>query len=271
MADLPLDEAAPNDGSGEAAPDDGTGEPAAGDPAGAGEDTPDVPPGAPTLDRVLVFSRTAAFRHDSIGAGIQMVTDLGQQNGFAVDATEDPTQFNDENLARYGVVVWMSTTGDVLDDGQQQAFERFIQDGGGWVGVHSASDTEYDWAWYGQLLGGNAYFRNHPEGTQTAQVDVEIATHPSTAHLPARFPFEDELYNFRQNPRGSVNVLMTLDESSYAPGDGAMGDHPIAWYHEFDGGRAWYTALGHRIELYTDPVFTRHVLGGILWAAGVAE
>jgi cytochrome c len=271
-------EPAPDDSSNEPAPDgsnepapDGPNDPGPDDDPGPGEGAPDEPAVAPSaLDRVLVFSRTAGFRHDAIGAGIELVTRLGQQNGFAVDATEDPAQFSDQNLSRYDVVVWMSTTGDVLNGAQEQAFERFIRAGGGWVGVHSASDTEYGWGWYGQLLGGNAYFRIHPE-IQTAQVDVEIAAHPSTAHLPARFAFQDELYNFRQNPRDSVNVLMTLDESSYSPREGAMGDHPIAWYHEFDGGRAWYTGLGHRIELYTDPLFTRHLLGGIRWAAGVAN
>jgi len=254
----------------EPAVDEPTSEPPVTEPPATEPPTNEPPVVAPTLQRVLVFSRTTGFRHDSIGVGVQLVSTLGQQNGFAVDATEDPAQFSDQNLARYDVVVFMSTTGDVLNTAQEQSFERFIRAGGGWVGVHSASDTEYGWGFYGQLLGGNAYFLVHPE-IQTAQVDVEIASHPSTAHLPARFPFQDELYNFRQNPRASVSVLMTLDESSYAPRDGAMGDHPIAWFHEFEGGRAWYTALGHRIELYSDPLFTRHVLGGIRWAAGVAN
>jgi type 1 glutamine amidotransferase len=269
---LPLDMASEQDSGGSDEPTSDV-EPA---PEDLGADEPSDDPSGdpalplpPTLDSVLVFSRTTVFRHDSIEAGIQAVRRMGQEAGFAVEATEDPGAFTDENLARHDVVVWLSTTGDVLNTAGQQAFERYIQAGGGWVGVHSASDTEYDWPWYGQLLGGAAYFRVHP-AIQTAQLDVEIADHPSTEHLPQRFALQDEWYNFQRNPRSSVQVLMTIDESTYSVGEGAMGDHPIAWFHEFDGGRAWYTALGHRIELYTDPTFTQHVLGGIRWAAGVA-
>jgi len=244
--------------------------PAAAGAAGAGSEmTGSLPlqPVSPALSRVLVFSRTLGFRHDSIGAGVTAIQKLGVENGFSVDPTEDPTRFNDATLADYDVVVFLSTTADVLDDTQQGAFQRYIQAGGGWVGVHSATDTEYGWPWYGQLIGNGAWFRVHPP-IQTAQLVVEQADHASTAHLPARFSLQDEWYNFRANPRAAVTVLLRLDETSYMAGDGAMGDHPIAWYHEFDGGRAWYTALGHRIELYTDPQYTRHLLGGIKWAAG---
>jgi len=235
--------------------------------AGVGEEPGSTEP--PTLRRVLVFTRTLGYRHDSIGAGIAALQKLGAESAFAVDPTEDPTRFNDATLADYDVVVWLSTTADVLDDSQQSAFQRYIEAGGGWMGIHSATDTEYDWPWYGQLLGNGAWFRVHP-AIQTAQLVVEQWDHASTEHLPATFSLQDEWYNFRANPRASVNVLLRLDESSYAAGEGAMGDHPIAWYHEFDGGRAWYTALGHRIELYTDPQFTQHLLGGLRWAAGVA-
>ncbi len=235
---------------------------------GRDEESATAPP--PKLENVLVFSRTAGFRHEAIGAGIESIRTLGAANGFAVAQTEDAAQFTDARLAGFDVVIWLSTSADVLDDTQQGAFERYIQGGGGWVGVHAASDTEYAWAWYGQLLGGAAYFKNHP-AIQVATIHVEQAGHPSTAHLAASFQLQDELYNFYANPRSSVTVLMTLDESSYQPGEGAMGaDHPIAWYHEFDGGRAWYTALGHRPQLYADPRFTQHLLGGIRWAAGVA-
>ncbi len=243
---------------------------------------PTIPPDEepPALESVLVFTRTGGFRHDAIGPGIEAIRALGSANGFSVTQTEEPSMFSDAGLAPHDVVIFLSTTGEVLDDTQQAAFERYIRAGGGWVGVHAATDTEYDWAWYGQLIGGAAYFRSHP-AIQSAVVNVEVATHASTQHLPASFRFEDELYNFRANPRGAVTVLMTLDETSYTAGDGAMGaDHPIAWYHEFEGGRAWYTALGHRSELYRsdpDPArqesftrFTQHLLGGIQWAAGVA-
>jgi type 1 glutamine amidotransferase len=219
------------------------------------------------LENVLVFTRTTGFRHDSIGPGVSALERLGQQNGFAVARTEDPEDFTDESLANYDVVVWLNTDSEVLDDAGRRAFERYIRAGGGWVGVHAAAASEYGWSWYGQLLG--AYFLGHP-AIQPAQVVVEIGDHASTAHLPQSFTVEDEWYSFRTNPRSSVQVLMTLDESSYSVGDLAMGDHPIAWYHEFDGGRAWYTALGHPVSSYADPVFTGHLLGGIRWAAGAA-
>lgn len=223
------------------------------------------------LESVLVFTRTSGYRHDSIGVGTEAIVSLGAQNGFAVQQTEDPAMFNDAVLAGFDVVVWLSTTAEVLDEVQQAAFQRYIQAGGGWVGVHAAADTEYGWAWYGELLGGGAYFQSHPE-IQSARVEVEDADHPSAAHLDPSFDLTDEWYNFQANPRGIVSVILTLDESSYSPGAGAMGaDHPIAWSHEFDGGRAWYTALGHRAELYVDPLFTEHLLGGIRWAAGVAR
>jgi type 1 glutamine amidotransferase len=219
---------------------------------------------------VLVFSRTQGYRHEAIGPGIEAIRTLGTANGFEVEASEEPALFNDENLSDFDVVVFLSTTGDVLDAEQQAAFERYIRAGGGWVGVHAAADTEYDWPWYGQLLGGGAYFRSHPE-IQTVQLEVENASHPATAHLPATFAVQDEWYNFQQNPRPAVSVLLTLDEASYSPGDGAMGeDHPIAWFHEIEGGRAFYTGLGHRPELYTDPLFTQHLLGALRWSAGVA-
>jgi len=218
---------------------------------------------------ILVFSKTAGFRHDSIPAGIAAIQQLGADNGFTVDTTEDAGAFTDANLEKYAAVVWLSTTGDVLDDDQQAAFERYIRGGGGYVGIHAASDTEYSWAWYGDLVG--AYFNSHP-ANQTATIKVEDPAHPSTAALPARWTRFDEWYNFRTNPRANVHVLASLDESTYSPGTGAMGaDHPTAWCHDFDGGRAWYTASGHTIESYAEPDFLAHLLGGIQTAAGVVD
>ena len=218
--------------------------------------------------KVLVFSKTAAFRHGSIPSGIAAIQQLGQQNGFAVDTTEDSTLFTDENLARYDAVIWLSTTGDVLNDAQQAAFERYIQAGGGYAGIHSASDTEYGWPWYGELVG--AYFRNHP-ANQTAELVVTDSAHPSTEGLPTRWTRFDEWYNFQSNPRGNVHVLLTINERSYNAGSGAMGsDHPMAWCHAYDGGRAWYTALGHTNQSFSEPLFREHLLGGIKWAAGMA-
>ncbi|MFF5174899.1 ThuA domain-containing protein [Micromonospora sp. NPDC000089] len=215
---------------------------------------------------VLVFSKTAGFRHDSIPAGIAAIRKLGADNGFTVDATEDGAAFTDANLAKYQAVIWLSTTGDVLDADQQAAFERYVKAGGGYVGVHAASDTEYSWPWYGKLVG--AYFAGHP-ANQQATVKVEDPAHPSTADLPERWSRFDEWYNFQSNPRGDVHVLASLDETSYSPGAGAMGaDHPTSWCQDYDGGRAWYTGGGHTQESYADPQFLSHLLGGIRTAAG---
>jgi cytochrome c len=215
---------------------------------------------------VLVFSKTSAFRHDSIPQGIAAINALGAENGFAVDSTEDAARFTAAELARYKVVVFLCTTGDILDTDQKAAFERYIRSGGGFVGIHSASDTEYQWAWYGRLVG--AYFASHPE-IQHATVRIEDLGHASTEGLPATWERSDEWYNFRSNPRGKVHVLATLDEATYA--GGKMGaDHPIAWCQEIDGGRSWYTAMGHTSESYAEPLFRLHLLGGIESAAGLA-
>lgn len=230
--------------------------------AGALAMFPNVADAAP-LTRVLVFSKTAGFRHDSIPAGIATIRQLGSQNGFTVDATEDAGRFTTQNLALYQAVVWLSTTGDVLNPAQQAAFESYVNSGGGYVGVHAAADTEYNWTWYGSLVG--AYFASHP-AQQQATLIVEDATSDSTAHLPAAWRRFDEWYNYRTNPRGAVHVLMRLDESSYS--GGSMGaDHPITWWHDVGAGRAWYTGLGHTIQSFSDTQFTRMLLGGIRVAA----
>ncbi|MDD9206260.1 ThuA domain-containing protein, partial [Georgenia sp. 10Sc9-8] len=187
----------------------------------------------------------------------------------SVDHTEDTADFNADNLANYDVVVWLSTTGDVLNDEQQAAFEEYIQSGGGYAGIHAASDTEYDWEWYGELVG--AYFSGHP-AQQDADVDVVDQVHPSTEHLPFEWNRFDEWYSYQGSPRGNVHVLATLDEESYNPDGNEMGDdHPIAWCQDFDGGRAWYTGGGHTEDSFGDPQFMQHVLGGLQTAAGVVD
>ena len=217
--------------------------------------------------KVLVFSHTNRFRHKSIEVGVDLVQSLGEAHNFAVDATEDSTYFAREDLSQYAAIVFMNTNGNVLGRAGEVALERYIQQGGGFVGVHSAAATEYDWAWYGGLVG--AFFDDHPV-PQSASVVRNDAVHPSTIHLPGKWVHFDEWYNYRSNPRGNVHVLATVNEKSYE--GGKMGhDHPIAWAHEYDGGRSWYTGLGHTIEVYADPLFQQHVLGGIEWAAGVVE
>jgi cytochrome c len=218
----------------------------------------------PATFSVLVFSKTAGFRHDSIPAGISAIRQLGQQFGFSVDATENSEVFADAGVAKFKVVVFLSTTGHVLDTGQQAAFERFIRAGGGFVGVHSAADTEYDWPFYGALVG--AYFAGHPD-IQTATILVAASHDPSTSGLPPVWVRRDEWYNFQKNPRGAVDVLATLDERSYSGGT-MPDDHPIVWSHVYEGGRAWYTAGGHTSESFSEPLFLDHLGKGILWAAG---
>ncbi|MFI6638124.1 ThuA domain-containing protein [Streptomyces sp. NPDC050504] len=213
---------------------------------------------------VLVFSKTADFRHDAIPAGVQSVRELGAANGFSVTATEDAAAFTAAGLARYDAVVFLSTTGDVLNTAQQSAFEAYVRDGGGYVGVHAAADTEYDWPFYGDLVG--ARFKSHP-AVQRATVRSADSSHPATAHLPATWSRTDEWYDYRANPRGDVHVLATLDESSYT--GGSMGaDHPIAWCRNHQGGRSFYTGLGHTAQSYAEPAFRGHLLGGIQWATG---
>jgi type 1 glutamine amidotransferase len=214
-----------------------------------------------------VFTKTAGYRHDSIPAAIQAIRTLGAQNGFEVDATEDDTAFAAANLSRYAAVAFVLTTGDVLDAVEQAALEAYIRSGGGFVGVHSAADTERDWPWYGRLVG--AWSSGHPE-IQQATLDVREPRDASTSALPARWTRTDEWYGFLSSPRAAgVRVLLSLDESSYAPGDWAMGaDHPIAWSHSFDGGRAWYSAGGHTEAAYSEPLFLGHLLGGIRFAIG---
>jgi type 1 glutamine amidotransferase len=215
--------------------------------------------------KVLVFSKTTAFRHDSIPAGIDAIKRLGAINGYAVDATEDAGAFTDDNLKQYQAVIFLSTSGDPLNDAQQQAFERYIHNGGGYAGIHGASAGEYDWAWYGKLVG--AFFDDHPSGTPTGTLKVEDPNHPLSATLPLTWSRSEEWYNFRTNPRPNVHVLATVDESTYT--GGKMGaDHPISWYHDFEGGRSFYTALGHSIESYSDPLFLMHLQAGIDYAAG---
>ena len=272
---------------------------------------------------VLVFTETTGFRHDSIIDGIKYFNRLAADTGLEgvdvdVELAENSTGwFTDDTLKRFDVVVFLSTTGNPLNTTEQGAFERFIQRGGGYLGVHAAADSEYSWPWYGDLVGG--YFSSHPAGTPQATINVEDGDHASTAHLPSRWTRSDEWYNYRRNPRKqvcntapevagvetqsvlepmpglpfplslaqpsdtgipeeydtreqdcTVHVLLSLDESTYN-NNNPMGDHPIAWCHNFDGGRGFYTGLGHTSASYSDPAFSKHLLGGLLTAAGLAD
>ncbi len=212
--------------------------------------------------KVLVFSKTAGYYHESIPAGNAAILDLGKKHGFGVDTTKNASFFNDEKLAAYQVVVFLNTTLDVLDSMQQAAFEKYIRAGGGFVGIHAAADTEYGWPWYGKLVG--AYFKSHP-AQQEAVIKVEDKNHPSTNMLPDEWKRFDEWYNYK-DVSPDIHVLCQLDETTYTGGEnGAF--HPISWYQEFDGGRAWYTGLGHTVESYQEPLFIEHLWGGIKYAA----
>ncbi|MFI6316712.1 ThuA domain-containing protein [Nonomuraea sp. NPDC050556] len=212
---------------------------------------------------VLVFSKTTVFRHDSIPAGIQAIRDLGAAGNFTVTSTENAADFTPANLAKYEAVVFLSTTGDVLDNTQQSAFEGYIRAGGGFVGVHAAADTEYDWPFYGGLVG--AYFSSHP-AIQQATVKVENRGSAATAALPRTWTRTDEWYNYRTNPRATARVLATLDESSYS--GGTMGaDHPHMWCKPYEGGRSIYLGGGHTQQSYGEAAFRSALLGGIRYAA----
>jgi cytochrome c len=220
--------------------------------------------------KILIFSKTDGFQHASISAGIDAVTKLGEENGMVVDTTSNAGSFTEENLEQYSAVVFLNTTGDVLNRYQEADFERYIQAGGGYMGIHSAADTEYEWPWYGNLVGG--YFLDHPgihdpyPNVQEGTIRVADSTHPATEFLPDPWVRTDEWYSYR-NLNRDVHVLLTLDEDSYQ-GGADMGAHPIAWYHEFDGGRAFYTGLGHTAESYEEEYFLRHILEGIRYAVG---
>lgn len=215
--------------------------------------------------RVLVFTRTCGYRHESTTVAVAALERVASERGWFLEATDDAGVFT-ERLAERDVVVFLSTAGTVLDAAQKLTFERWARAGKGFAGIHGATNTEYDWPLYGRLVG--AYFRAHP-AIQPATVVVEDAEHPATRMFPARFSWVDEWYAFVRNPRPNVRVLLTLDESSYAPGaDGMGGDHPVAWCHEVEGVRAFYTALGHTDECWDDPLFLAHVVAGIEWAGG---
>ncbi len=213
--------------------------------------------------KILVFSKTNGYRHSAIPNGKTAIEKLGQENGFYVDASEDSLVFTEDNLKKYAAVVFLNTTGNILDYKQEAAFERYIQAGGGYVGIHSATDTEYDWVWYAKLVGAN--FESHPK-QQNAKINVVDKNHASTKHLPDVWDRFDEWYNFK-NFNKDVHVLVKIDEKSYE--GGKMGDdHPMAWYHDYDGGRSFYTEFGHTEESYKDSNFLKHILGGIQYAIG---
>jgi len=225
-----------------------------------------ISPVAAKKKRILVFSKTAGFHHSSIKVGVAAIQKLGLENKFEVDTTINAEKFTAKNLKQYAAVVFLNTTGDVLNHEQQNAFEQYIKGGGGYVGVHAATDTEYEWPWYGKLAG--AWFINHPH-QQVATLNVINRNTIATKHLPEIWKRKDEWYNFKDISK-DIKVLITIDESSYEGGKNAPV-HPMAWYHDFDGGRSFYTELGHVDESYADPLYLQHLLGGIQYAMGIKK
>ncbi|MBZ9730422.1 ThuA domain-containing protein [Salegentibacter sp. JZCK2] len=213
---------------------------------------------------VLVFYKTAGFWHEAIPTGRDFISDLGEDHIFEVSTTQDADDFNDENLAEFDLVIFLNTTGNVLDDEEQEAFEKYIENGGNFFGIHAAADTEYEWPWYGELVGG--YFDGHPE-VQQADVILNMPEHPAVAHLPEVWSKTDEWYNYK-NLNPEMQVLLYLDEDSYEGGTNGE-EHPIAWFRETGhGGVSIYTGLGHTIESYIEPLFQEHILQSILFALG---
>ena len=254
----------------------------------------------------LVYHETTGFRHASIPYAIEQLEAYGDANGFEVTADQTSDRFTDEGLAEYDVVIWLSTVGGVrgdaplLTDEEWAAFERYMEAGGGYAGIHAGSDCCDESEWYGELLGNQARFDSHPGGVGgspgcignrpgdpnvvgntgscfEAVVETEDGKHPSTRRIPSRWEISDELYNFKANPRSTVHVLQTLDESSYdfqphpfiRNWGNLMGeDHPITWCQLYDGGRVWYTGLGHDANIFANHDSMSMIVNGIKWSAG---
>ncbi len=212
--------------------------------------------------KILVFSATKGARHKSIAQGKLALINIGLKNNWLVDTTELSTDFTPDKLKNYEVVVFLNTTGNVFTEDQKAAFVQYIQNGGSFVGIHSASDTEKEWPWYNNLVGG--IFANHPK-PQIATYHVVSKNHPSVAFMPDTVSRMEEIYNLKSFKKDLVKVLITVDEKSYTGGN--MGtSHPIAWYHNFDGGKAFYTAWGHSPEAYNETIFLNHITGALKWA-----
>jgi cytochrome c len=223
--------------------------------------TTTVPPPAQPV-RVLMLTATAGFRHDSIPTARSVVAALAGSGGFTVTATENLADLSATRLAATDVVMFALTSGELaFDETQKRALVEFVNNGGGFIGVHSATDTLYEWAEYGRLVG--AYFKEHP-WTQRATVTVEDRAHPTTSGLGASFTLMEEFYTFRENPRSSVHVLLTLDPASV----GAQGDFPLAWTQSIGRGRSYYNALGHFPETWNDSRFQMQISAAIRWTAG---
>ena len=248
------------------------------------ETTPPELPAGLTAPALLVFTKTNGFRHtEAIPAGLALIEEIAKRRGWSVFHTENGAVFNDAQLAKFQATVWHQASGDVLNAEQREALKRFIENGGGWVGIHGAGgDREYDWKWYVDELVG-AQFIGHTLGPQfqTATWRNENPLHPATAKLPEKWQHEEEIYSFDRNVRDFAGylVLVSVDESTYSPVEKLLGrkrslamkggDHPMVWHHCVGHGRAFYSALGHQAKSYAEPEMKALMEGALSWALRV--
>lgn len=213
-----------------------------------------------TSTELLVFSKTAAFRHESIPEGIRMLQDIGNEKQWAMTFTENATIFESDSLSNFELIIWLNTTGDVLNEKQEIAFKNYIESGGAFMGIHAAADTEHDWPWYEKLVG--AYFKNHPNDPNVFEADVlKSKEHDCCPHLPNRWTCRDEWYNFKRFMPHIIPVL-AMDESSYSGGE-HPDFHPISWHHSYLGGPMFYTGIGHSKEIYSNPDYNTFIANAI--------
>jgi len=226
--------------------------------------------------RVLVYTRNyvtngKGYVHENIPFAVDAIKKIGSESGFDVDVSEDPAVFTSDNLKKYAAIVFCNSNNEAFETvSQRDAFRRYIRGGGGFVGIHSAAGSEREWPWFWQLLGGK--FHHHPK-IQPLEIRVVEADHPATRDLPSTFTWEDECY-FLDNLNKKTKPLLVVDPNKVDdskkkeyPGDDRFGNAmPLAWYHEFEGGRSFYTSLGHKKEHYQEPILVKHIRGGILWA-----
>ena len=222
--------------------------------------------------RVLVYSGSTGFRHESIPTAVASIKSIGEKAGYAVDTSEDPDVFSAENLAKYKVLVLVSTTTDPkkpesewLVGPRRDALQGFLKAGKGVIGVHAAADSHYNWGWYGQMIG--AYFDHHPKGTPKGVVTVVDAKHPATAKLPRTLERHDEWYYYKDfDP--TMRVLVTIDPKTIGDGESDVNPNPLVWCHEFGGGRVFYSELGHTNESWSEQYMINLMSGALAWTAG---
>jgi type 1 glutamine amidotransferase len=216
--------------------------------------------------KILVFTKTEGHRHKSIPTGIKLMSELAGKNNWNISFSEDSNDFTDENLKQYDVLVFLNTTGDLYDEGQKEALKTYMVKGNGFVGIHAASNTEMEWSWFTKMIG--ATFRDHPKVQKATLYIDKSSEHPAINHLKETEVFKDEWYNFIKPVGKYVNVLAYLDEDSYEGKKMNTKNHPITWYHNYDGGRVFYTGMGHTNEIYEDTRFEKLIQGAIRWALG---